>query len=438
MLTLFTSMKTRVDIAIIGAGFAGIGMAIQLKKAGITGFLILERESDVGGVWRDNTYPGCACDVESPLYSFSFLPNPKWSRMYSGQKEIWDYLRECTDKFDLWGACRFNHELKSARWNSELQLWELHTSKGLYTARALVSGTGAFSQIKFPDIPGIEDFKGTKFHSANWNHDYDLKGKRVGVIGTGASAIQFVPEIQPLVSKLELFQRTPPWILPRLDRPFTEREKFLFKRFPVLQAYGRYRIYRFREQYGLAFRDPKHIGMGTSIAERHMKKAIKDPVLLEKLRPKYTMGCKRILLSNNYYPALAQPNVEVITDEISRITAQGVELKNGDFREVDAIIFGTGFQTTEFRIADLIFGREGKSLTSVWRGSPQAHLGTTVAEFPNLFMLLGPNTGLAHTSVVLMIEAQIEHAVKAIKFMRKNSIVRYNHRPWEAVVQRIR
>lgn len=411
-----------VTIAIVGSGFAGLGMGIRLKEKGIEDFLIFERAGDVGGVWRDNSYPGCACDVESHLYSFSFAPNPQWSRMFSTQPEIYQYLKDCAQRYRLRPHLKFNHDFLSANWDPDLQRWKIKTSQGTYLAKFLVSAMGAFSEPFIPTLPGLKNFKGKTFHSAQWDHSFDLKDKRVAVVGTGASAIQFVPEIQPQVKKLTLFQRTPAWIMMRPDRPIEDKEREKFAKRPFLQKLSRLRIYILRELYGLTFRHPRFMGFGTQMALHHMKKAIKDPDLRKKLTPQYTIGCKRILLSNNFYPAIARDNVEVVTEAISEIQAHSIKTSDGHEHEVDAIIFGTGFRVTDFPLSKKVFDQDGRTLEQVWNGSPKAFLGTTVSGFPNFFLLLGPNTGLGHTSVVIMIETQIEHAVKAIGYFLKRKL----------------
>ncbi|HEV3049644.1 MAG TPA: NAD(P)/FAD-dependent oxidoreductase, partial [Longimicrobium sp.] len=404
-----------VRIAIIGSGFGGLGTAIRLKQQGVDDFVVLERAGDVGGTWRDNTYPGCACDVQSHLYSFSFAPNPDWSRSFSPQPEIQRYLQRCAREFGILPHVRFHHEVTDTRWDEDAQRWRIQTSQGPLTAQVLVMAAGALSDPVIPDLPGLDRFEGRAFHSAQWDHDYDLRGRRVAVIGTGASAIQFVPEIQPAVERLYVFQRTPPWILPRHQRDLSEAERGLFRRVPAAQRAARGAIYLAREAFVLGFRNPRTMSVAQRVALRHLRKSIADPALRQKLTPDWTMGCKRVLLSNEYLPALAQPNVEVVTDGIVEVRANSIVTADGAERQVDAIIFGTGFQPTDPPLAHHTRGRGGRTLAEVWAGSPAAHVGTTVAGFPNLFMLTGPNTGLGHTSVVYMIEAQIEHLLGALR-----------------------
>lgn len=416
-------------IAIIGSGFGGLGTAIQLKERGIEDFVIFERDSDVGGTWRDNSYPGCACDVQSHLYSFSFAPNPDWTRSYSQQPEIWAYLKRCAADFQILPHIRFRHDVREAAWDERAQLWRIETSQGNFTASILVMASGALSNPALPKLRGLERFQGQKFHSARWRHDYDLTGRRVAVVGTGASAIQFVPEIQPKVSRLHIFQRTPPWIMPRRDRALGARSRRLFRRWPLAQRATREGIYWFREIFFLVFRHLRLSKLIERLALRHLKKSIADPQLRAKLTPTYAIGCKRILVSDDYLPALARPNVELVTDGIAEIREQSIVDDRGVERQVDAIIFGTGFQVTDQPLAKHIRGSHGRTLDEVWAGSPQAHVGTTVANFPNLFILMGPNTGLGHNSVLYMLEAQIEHLLAALTYMQRHGVSALEPRP---------
>jgi cation diffusion facilitator CzcD-associated flavoprotein CzcO len=411
--------QEHVNVAIIGTGFAGLGTAIKLRERGEESFVVFEKAHDVGGTWRDNSYPGCACDVPSHLYSFSFEPNPEWSRTFSYQPEIWAYLRKTAAKHDLLPKIRFGHEVVECAWSDADQHWRIETSGGTWTASVLVSGSGGLSEPKLPEIPGSETFEGEMFHSARWNHDHDLTGRKVAVIGTGASAIQFVPRIQPKVGELKLFQRTPPWVMPRTDRPLTDREHRLYRRFPLAQRAMRTGIYFARELFVLPFMRPKLAQHPERIATAHLYSQVKDPDLRRKLKPTYKIGCKRILISNDYYPALAQPNVDVVCDGIQEIRPSGIVARDGTFHEVDTIIAGTGFHVTDMPIVERIRGREGHTLAQEWQGSPRAHLGMSVAGYPNLYFLLGPNTGLGHNSAVFMIEAQINHVMSALDHLRR-------------------
>ncbi|HEX2091310.1 MAG TPA: NAD(P)/FAD-dependent oxidoreductase [Longimicrobiaceae bacterium] len=404
----------------MGSGFGGLGTAIRLLREGIRDFVVLERADDLGGTWRDNRYPGCACDVQSHLYSFSFAPNPEWSRSFSPQPEIQAYLRRCAGEYGVLPHLRFGHEVRGAEWDEDAQRWRIETSRGPWTASMLVLATGALSDPAVPALPGLERFRGAAFHSARWDPGFDPEGLRMAVVGTGASAVQFVPEIQPRAAALYLFQRTAPWILPRRDRALSRVEQRLFRRFPGAQRLARTRIYLLRELLVPAFRHPRLARLVQRLALRHLRRSVPDPALRARLTPDFTLGCKRVLLSNDYLPALARPNVELVTEGIAEVRERSIVTADGVERPVDALIFGTGFRATDPPLARHLRGREGRTLAEVWAGSPRAHLGTTVAGFPNLFLLLGPNTGLGHSSVVYMIEAQIEHLLGALRHMRRH------------------
>jgi cation diffusion facilitator CzcD-associated flavoprotein CzcO len=418
-----------VGVAIIGSGFGGLGMAIRLGEAGADDYVILERADDLGGTWRDNSYPGCACDVPSHLYSFSFAPNPRWSRAFSGQQEIWDYLRRCAARYGITPRIRFGTEVFRAGWDADRRRWLIETNRGPLTADALVAAPGALSEPTVPRLPGLDTFAGTAFHSARWEHDHDLTGRRVAVIGTGASAIQFVPEIQPRVDTLYVFQRTPPWVLPRRDRAISGFERRAYRAAPTLQRLARAAIYAGREAFLLNFRHPPLARVVQRTALNHLRRSVPDPALRAKLVPDYTLGCKRVLLSNDYLPTLTRAGVEVVTEAIHEVRPHGIVTADGRERPVDTIIFGTGFRVTEVPIAERIHDADGRTLAEHWAGSAKAYLGTTVAGFPNLFLLLGPNTGLGHTSVVLMIEAQIAHVLAALRFLRTRGLAALAPRP---------
>ena len=421
--------RRHARVAVIGTGFGGLGTAMRLKRQGVEDFVVLERAGEVGGVWRDNTYPGCACDVESHLYSFSFAPNPDWKHSFSRREEIWAYLRRCAEEFGVLPHVRFDTEVREAAWDAARQRWRLETSRGTFTASVLVAAAGSLSEPSVPKLKGLENFGGRAFHSARWDHDYDLRGRRVAVVGTGASAVQFVPEIQPAVERLYVFQRTAPWVVPRRDRPLAERERRMFRRFPLAQRARRAVIYSLRELLGFAFRHPWAMWYVAGVARRHLKKSVPDPALRARLTPDYTIGCKRILISNDYLPALTRPNVELVTESIAEVRGRCVITADGRAREVDAIIFGTGFRVTDLPFAEHVRGRGGRTLAEAWAGSPRAHVGTTVTGFPNLFLLQGPNTGLGHTSVIYMIEAQIEHVLSAVGYMSRHGIAEIEPRP---------
>ncbi|MBN9388246.1 MAG: NAD(P)/FAD-dependent oxidoreductase [Chloroflexi bacterium] len=423
--------KKNYEVAIIGTGFAGLGMAIRLKQSGQHDFVILERASELGGTWRDNSYPGCACDVQSHLYSFSFALNPEWSHVYSPQAEIWQYLQKTAEKFGIMPHIRWNSPLLEASWDEAAKAWQITTPQGDITARVLILGNGPLSEPSLPNIPGLNSFKGKFFHSACWDHDYDLTGKRVGVIGTGASAIQIVPEIQPQVGQLVLFQRTPPWIVPRQDRAIPESHRKLFKRFPLAQRFVRTVIYWQREllAYGLTRYNPDRSKMFAQLAARHLQRQVADPVLRAKLTPNYAFGCKRILLSDNFYPALTRSNVEVVTERIATIIPDGVTTADGKEFRLDTLVCATGFHATDSPLFGKIKGRGGQILAETWREGMQAYLGSTVAGFPNMFFLIGPNTGLGHSSMILMIESQLNYIVGALRTMKKEGLKAIEVRP---------
>jgi cation diffusion facilitator CzcD-associated flavoprotein CzcO len=419
-----------VRVGIVGAGFAGLGMAIKLKQAGVEDFVVWERDPDVGGTWWANTYPGCQCDVPSHLYSFSFAPNPNWGRTYATQPEIEAYLRDVVDTFALRPHIRTGCAVTDARWDDASDRWRIATEQGEYTADVLIAAPGPLSEPSIPDLEGLDTFKGTTFHTANWNHDHDLTDRRVAVVGTGASAIQAVPEIQPRVDSLTVFQRTPPWVVPHRDRPITDAERRIYNRLPPLQRAVRTGVYFGRELLvaGLVYR-PKLMAVLQKVAKKHLDKHVTDPELRRRLTPGYALGCKRILPSNRWYPAITQPNVDVVTDGIDHVRPDGIVDRNGELHQVDTIVFATGFHVTDIRIAHRITGRDDRKLADEWDGSPQAYRGTAVANFPNLFFLVGPNTGLGHNSIVFMIEAQVAYIMDALKHMEDANAARVEVRP---------
>ena len=425
------ALPDHVEVFIVGAGFGGLASAIKLSEAGIDDFLAIDRGSEVGGTWRDNSYPGAACDVPSHLYSLSFAPNPGWSRSFSGQPEIQAYLRSVASSSGVLDRFRFGVTLLDARWDEASASWQIHTSAGDLTARVLVGASGGLSDAKLPDIEGIDDFTGTLFHSSSWNHDVDLRGKRVAVIGTGASAIQIVPELAGVASRVDVYQRTAPWVMPRRDRAITGLEKQLFRVAPSLQRLARAGIYWGREATVPMFTLQPALGKTAQRAAVHnINRAIKDPSLRQAVTPHFALGCKRVLLSNDWYPALARPDVDLITSGIKRITAGGVVTADGVEREVDAIVVATGFQPTDLPIAKHITGADGQTLAAHWasRGM-QAYKGTTVAGFPNLFFVAGPNSGLGHTSMVFIIESHVAYLVDALRTMRSFGLATVDVRP---------
>ncbi|MFI6471814.1 flavin-containing monooxygenase [Streptomyces sp. NPDC050516] len=403
--------REHVRVAVIGSGFGGLGAAVRLRREGITDFVVLERAGSVGGTWRDNSYPGCACDVPSHLYSFSFAPNPDWPRTFSGQEHIRAYLEHVADVFRLRPHIRLDHEVTMMRWDAQELWWEIEVANGVtLTADVVVSATGPLSDPKTPEIPGLASFPGKVFHSARWDHDYDLRGKRVAMVGTGASAIQIVPSIQPDVARLTLFQRTPPWVMPRMDREITGVERWLHRQLPFTGAARRGLLWGIRELQVSAFtKRPNELGLIESLAKSNMARAIKDPATRAKLTPDYRIGCKRILLSSSYYPALAEPNVDLVASGLAEVRGSTVVAADGTGAEVDAIIFGTGFHVTDMPIADRVVGAEGHTLAESWKDGMQSLRGATAAGFPNWMTIIGPNTGLGNSSMILMIESQLNY-----------------------------
>ncbi|WP_345810744.1 NAD(P)/FAD-dependent oxidoreductase [Paraburkholderia sp. PREW-6R] len=422
-------------IAIVGSGFAGIGMAIRLLREGITSFTIYEAAADVGGTWRDNTYPGAACDVPSHLYSFSFEPNPAWSRAFGGQAEIFAYLKHCARQYGVDPYVRCNARVSAARFDEARQVWHVEIDANGVTehieADVVIAASGPLSRPALPQIAGLDRFRGKLFHSARWDHAYPLEGKRVAVIGTGASAIQFVPRIQSRVARLELFQRTAPWIMPKPDRPIGSRAQWLFRHLPFTQRFVRSAIYWQLESRAIAFVvNPKLMKLPMKFGLGYLERRVKDPVLRAKLTPNYRLGCKRVLLSSDYYPALCQPNVDVVTTGIREIVADGIVTNDGILHHADAIICGTGFQVNDVGAPFDVTGIDGADLGAMWlRDGPEAYLGTSVANFPNFFMIVGPNTGLGHNSMIYMIESQVQYIADCLRVLRRRNARTMNLRP---------
>ncbi len=422
MTTTGPSVQSEVLTAIIvGSGFAGLGMGIALRKQGIRDFVILEKAHDVGGVWRDNSYPGAACDVPSHLYSFSFELSPNWSRTYAPQSEIYEYLQHCARKYELLPHIRFSSEVSEARFDEQTAVWTVTLRNGSQLkSRLFIVGTGQLSRPAFPKIPGIEDFKGVAFHSARWDHTYPLEGKRVAVIGTGASAIQFVPAISDRVSQLKVFQRSAAYIIPRFDHAYSSTLKSAFKVAPWLMKLYRLCIYLHHDIRKPAFTNRQWLMkyMADQPFRKLLNREIKDQALVQRLTPDYPVGCKRILISSNYLATFAKPHVDLVTEEIRRITPDGVETTDGVQHPADAIIYGTGFTATEFLAPIRVTGAGGLDLNVAWKDGAKAYLGITVPKFPNFFILYGPNTNLGHNSIVYMLESQIAHIMRCIKTMQ--------------------
>ncbi|MCV7238354.1 4-hydroxyacetophenone monooxygenase [Mycolicibacterium celeriflavum] len=419
-----------MHIAIIGSGFAGLGAAVKLNEAGHRDFLVLERGNDVGGTWRDNTYPGAACDVPSHLYSYSFSLNPNWTRSFSTQAEIEEYIRGVARRAGVLDRHVFGCDVKKVAWQEDHHRWELSTSRGAMTADVVIGGFGALAEPSLPPIPGIDDFDGELFHSAQWNHEADLTGKRVAVIGTGASAIQIVPAIADTVAHIDVYQRTAPWLLPRFDRPFTRIERWIFRNIPGVLRLARAGIYAAREiqVLGLA-KNPRLMKLFELISRAKIRTEIRDPELRRKVTPNFRIGCKRMLIANDWYPALDRENVELITDGIGQIDGHSIITADGTAREVDAIVVATGFHVTDSPMFETICGSDGRSLSQAFADKGmRAYKGTTIAGYPNLFVLVGPNTGLGHTSMVYMIESQLNYVVDAITTMESRGLSRLDVR----------
>ena len=413
-----------VEVAIVGSGFSGLCMAIRLKQQGIENFVILEKDAVFGGTWRVNHYPGAACDVPSHLYSFSFAQNADWSRKFPQQSELLRYTENLVRDYDLLPHIRLDTALTGADFEEAAGCWRLRTSKHAFSAKSLVIATGALSRPAIPAIAGLETFQGRMFHSAEWQHDYDLEGKRVAVIGTGASAIQFIPEIVGKVAQLDVYQRTPPWVLPRPDRAISAIEKWLLQRVKPLQWLYRGLTYlQYEMRLVLFAKLPSLAKPAQWLALRHIRKQIPHDAALRKMvTPGYTLGCKRILLMSDYYPALARNNVKVLSGGVTELRAHGVVGSDGVERPVDAIIFGTGFDVPHALGALPVRGRGGKLLSEVAQDGLEAYKGATVAGFPNFFMITGPNTGLGHNSMIYMIESGVNYLIDAIGLIRRQEL----------------
>ena len=433
-MTSSTALPDHVRVLVIGAGFAGLGTAIQLDEHGFGDFLVLDKGATVGGTWRDNTYPGAACDVPSHLYSFSFAPNAEWSRFFATQPEIQAYLERTATGAGVLDRFRFGVTVEDLTWEQTERRWRVTTSAGDVTADVVVSGAGGLSEPKLPDIEGLDDFDGTLFHSARWDHDTDLTGKRVAVIGTGASAIQIVPEIAKNVSHLDVYQRTPAWVVPRTDPRFTRSQRFALRHLPGARQALRTGVYLFREAAWPGFALDRRLSSPVrAFAEVNLRR-ISDPTLRAAVTPDFEIGCKRILLSNTYYPALSRDHVDLVTDRIARVTPTGIVTRNDEGveteRAVDAIVVATGFAITDQPLAHHIKGLDGRTLADVWsEHGMAAYKGTTIAGFPNLFQVVGPNTGLGHSSMIYIIESQVAYIVSALREMGEHGIATLSPKP---------
>lgn len=433
-------LPAQVHTLVVGAGFSGVGTAIRLDEEGFGDYLVLERGETVGGTWRVNTYPGAACDVPSHLYSFSFAPNPSWSRSYSPQPEILRYLQGVAERAGVLGRFRFGVEVESLTWEESEQRWRAETSAGPVTATTVVTAAGGITEPRMPDIEGLEEFAGPVVHTARWDHDVEYAGKRVAVIGTGASAIQVVPELAREVAHLDVYQRTAPWIIPRGDHAYSRLQQLAFRRVPGLQRLSRLGIYLTQEAVAPAFTVvPGLAAPAETLCRRFIAAQVGDRDLAERLSPDYRIGCKRVLRSNDYYPALTRPHVDLVTDGIERVTPTGIVTRSGEHREIDVLVVATGFDVVHPPIAELVKGRRGSTLSDTWRESGlAAYKGTTIAGFPNLFMVFGPNTGLGHNSMIYMFESQIAYVLSALRLLdttdagtvepRQDAQDRYNRR----------
>jgi cation diffusion facilitator CzcD-associated flavoprotein CzcO len=416
-------------IVVIGAGFAGIGLGAKLRRRGVEDFVILERNDSVGGTWFEHTYPGCGCDIPTHLYSYSFARNPSWTRLFPTQREILAYVRAIAEDHGVMAHVHLGCEMKRCRWDEATATWHVSTSQGNVTCDVLVSAIGATAEPDEPDIPGLDTFTGHRFHSARWDWDHDLTGKRVAVIGTGPAAAQFVPKIQPLTGGLTVFQRTPPWVIPHFDRPVPGVERLLYHLLPPAQDLQRNLFFAMYEACGVGFRGRTElIAPIEALGRAHLRRQVRDRSLREKLTPRYRFGCKRPILSNTYYPALARPGVEVVTAPIARIDREAIVTRDGARREVDTIISAIGYRYSRSLLVDRVVGTGDRTLGAAWNRSPRAYLGSTVSGFPNMFILLGPNS-IAVNSVIFSLEAQIAYIVDALRTMEERGVRRIELAP---------
>ena len=413
-----------VRVAIVGGGFSGLCVASRLRERGEEDYVVLERGESVGGVWRDNTYPGAACDVPSHLYSLSFAPNPGWDRSFSAGGQIRRYLESVADERGLGPWISLGEEVLEAAWDGDACRWLITTTRRTLSAEVLVACAGPLTEPVYPDVPGLDRFRGKRIHSARWDHGHDLAGERVAVIGTGASAVQIIPAIQPRVGRLVVFQRTPGWVVPRPEREVSEREKRVLRAFPALVKL--YRLKQFLVRDGLNYRMIRRNPLVRRLFERasrsFLQEQVSDPELRARLTPRYEIGCKRVLITNDFYPALGEPNVELVASGVREIRETSVVAEDGTEREVDTIVFATGFETTQPAIYKRIRGRGGLSIDEVWEGRPRFHRATTVAGFPNFFNVCGPGTGSGHGSMIWKAESQTAYVMDALRVMRERNL----------------
>jgi cation diffusion facilitator CzcD-associated flavoprotein CzcO len=413
------------SVAVLGAGLGGLCAGIKLKQAGFEDLVILEKADKVGGTWRDNIYPGCCCDVPVALYQFSFAPSLGWSHLFPRHHEVQRYTEDLADNFGLRPHLRLGDEATAAVWDDARALWQITTASGArHEVTALVAALGQLNRPVLPDIPGRDTFKGAAFHSARWNSSVDLTGKRVAIVGSAASAVQIIPEVAKLAQHLTVMQRTPNWVIPRLDRPITEEEKLLAMTEPQVAMLNRELLYKNADYLTWQVFSWTKVGRDafTRVALNQLAEQVPDAALRAKLTPNYPIGCKRVMITDDFYPALMRPNVSLQTDGIARITPQGIETRNGTRIDVDVIVYATGFETTGWRWSVDVVGRGGRHLHEAWAEVPAAYLGITAAQFPNLFILYGPNTNLGHNSITIMLERQVEYLVQALRTLRERGL----------------
>ncbi|MFJ8312040.1 MULTISPECIES: flavin-containing monooxygenase [unclassified Streptomyces] len=419
-----------VQVLVVGAGFSGIGAAIRLRQEGVRDVLVLEKAPQVGGTWRENTYPGCACDVPSSLYSYSFAPNPDWSRTFAGQREIHDYLRATAVRYGIGEVLRCGVHVLRARWDQSGGRWQLETSDGAYSAKALVLATGPWHEPRRLDVPGLDEFPGPVFHTAEWDHSVDLTGRRVAVVGSGASAVQVIPAIQAQAAAVHLFQRTAQWLLPRPDLPVPPALHWCLSHLPGVQRTIRACQYGLQEGFGYAFRHPRLVGPVQAAARAHLRLTVRDPALRRALTPDYRLGCKRLLTSSTFYPALARPHVHLHPTAVCAVRGRHVIGADGTATEADVVITATGFRIGELPLARDVHGANGRTLHETWdEEGPQAYLGTSISGFPNLFLLLGPNLLAGSTSAISVLEAQLTYMCAALKHLRLGGYTSMDVRP---------
>ena len=417
-------------VAIIGAGFGGIGMAATLSRGGITDFVILERAAAIGGTWRDNSYPGLACDIPSHLYEFSFWPGT-WSKPYPEREAILAYLHEVVEKFGLGPHLRLGHGVADAAFDEGSALWDLTLDDGsTVQARAVVCSVGQLSRPALPVIPGQESFSGPSWHSARWDHEVDLAGKRVAVVGTGASAVQFIPEIAQVAAQVDVYQRSAPYVLPKSNQPRRGVRKALLESVPAARKANRLRIFLYGEilTSGLVL-SPRMLAAPRALWRRQFLAQVSDPELRAKCTPDYVLGCKRVVFSSDWYPALARPDVSLVTDPIERIVPDGVVTADGTTHPADVLIYGTGFKAGEFLVPMRVSGRDGRLLQDAWKDGAMAYLGITVSGFPSFFLLYGPNTNLGGNSIIYMLEGQIGYVMGALQALEAERLPWLDVRP---------